>query len=180
MYVRVNSYRTLKYAYVHNDIEARSVPQHGLVGPTRKRKTIARQSRKASDQTHVRPNATSRMQRVVMTSDFALALSVHARWYFAKQRRTRAFWSSPLKLPLWGFTTDSGRRVIDRAVPMGSLAVTLHSISDWGWCSGPQESSALQAFVIYELPVSHGQTGYETISKENASLASRVLRFGSS
>lgn len=78
------------------------------------------------------------MQRDAVTSDFILALSVHARWHFAKQRRTVVFWSSPLKLPLWGYTTDSGRRVIHRAFPLGSLTVTLHRISDWGGAVAPK------------------------------------------
>lgn len=73
-----------------------------------------------------------------MTNDFALALSAHARWYFAKHRRAVVFWSSPLELTLWGFTTYSGRRVIHRAVPMGSLTVTLHRISDWGGAAAPK------------------------------------------
>lgn len=83
-----------------------------------------------------------------MTSDFILALSVHAPWYIAKQRRTVVFWSSPLKLPLWGFTTVSGRRVIHRAVPLGLRTVTLHSISDRGGAVAPKSLVHYTSFHI--------------------------------
>lgn len=69
---------------------------------------------------------------------FCLSAEFHARWYSAKQRRIVVFWSSPLKLPLWGFTAGSGRRVIHRAVPLGSLTVTLHHISDRGGAVAPK------------------------------------------